>query len=116
MLRRDPVDMDSENWYLTERQIQILALTAQGLSGKEIARHLGGMSLRTIEHHRNHAVQKLGARNVAHATAMAVWLGIVKLDIVIPTEDYRPKRGGYPPRFALGEMDAAMKWLAAKRV
>ena len=49
---------------LTSREQQILGLTAEGLSGPEIARRLG-ISPRTVESHRANLMLKLGLRSQA---------------------------------------------------
>lgn len=56
---------------LTGREEDILDLLAHGLSSKEVARQLG-ISPRTVEHRLASIKEKLGARNVTHAVAMAV--------------------------------------------
>jgi DNA-binding CsgD family transcriptional regulator len=63
-----PVD---EKPALTERQEDIIQLLASGLSSKEIALRLG-ISPRTVEHQIEAAKRKLGARNIAHAVAIAM--------------------------------------------
>lgn len=70
---------------LTFRELQVIALVAQGLSAKEIAKHLG-LSPRTVEIFRQNAVVKLGARNMTHAATIAVRDGIVDIDAVVSTE------------------------------
>jgi DNA-binding CsgD family transcriptional regulator len=54
-------ESDSE---LTERERQVAALIADGASSKEAGRRLG-ISPRTVELHRAHIMEKLGARNAA---------------------------------------------------
>ena len=63
---------------LTERQKQILSLSASGLLAKECA-HLLGLAVRTIEAHRVSSVKLLGARNITHAVALAIRKGIIPL-------------------------------------
>jgi two-component system response regulator FixJ len=53
--------VDSE---LTRREQQVAALIAYGASNKEAGRRLG-ISPRTVELHRAHIMEKLGARNAA---------------------------------------------------
>jgi DNA-binding CsgD family transcriptional regulator len=55
---------------LTDRQEQTLALSARGLTIKEIA-HRMGIAAWTAKHHRDAAVARLGAVNVTHA--VAIW-------------------------------------------
>ena len=47
---------------LTPREYQVLELIAGGASNKEAGRRLG-ISPRTVEGHRAHIMEKLGARN-----------------------------------------------------
>jgi FixJ family two-component response regulator len=49
---------------LTERERQVAALIADGASSKQAALALG-ISPRTVELHRAHIMEKLGARNAA---------------------------------------------------
>lgn len=55
---------------LTERESQVLDLIAAGLSDREIGERLG-ISSSTASVHVRHARLKLGARNRAHAVALA---------------------------------------------
>ena len=49
---------------LTPREREVAALIAEGASNKEAGRRLG-ISPRTVELHRAHVMEKLGARNAA---------------------------------------------------
>jgi two-component system, LuxR family, response regulator FixJ len=49
---------------LTRRELEVLARVAGGASNKDAARHLG-ISTRTVEVHRAHIMDKLGAKNAA---------------------------------------------------
>lgn len=49
---------------LTPREREVLELVATGASNKEAGRHLG-ISPRTVETHRAHILEKVGARNTA---------------------------------------------------
>ena len=57
----------------------VLALIAEGLSTKEIARHLG-VGYRTIETHRQRIMGKLEIHSVAGLTRFAIVHGIISLD------------------------------------
>lgn len=61
---------------LSEREIEVLRLTAEGLRSKEIAAKLG-ISLKTVETHRAHLMSKLGCGSVVALTLYAVRQGIV---------------------------------------
>ena len=62
---------------LTERQVQILTLLAQGLSSKEIAFDLG-LSSKTVDVHRTRIMERLELNDVASLTLYAVRKGLVK--------------------------------------
>ncbi len=64
---------------LTSREREVLQLLAEGLSTKEIAATLG-VSVKTIETHRQHIMEKLGLRSVAALTKYAVRMGLTPLD------------------------------------
>ena len=49
---------------LTRREWEVALLIAEGASNKEAGRRLG-ISPRTVELHRAHIMEKLGARNAA---------------------------------------------------
>ncbi len=49
---------------LTRRELQVAELIADGATNKEAGRRLG-ISPRTVELHRAHIMEKLGARNAA---------------------------------------------------
>ena len=61
---------------LTERERDVLARIAGGLSNKEIASELG-ISVRTVESHRDSLMKKTGLRNVAALTRLALESGLV---------------------------------------
>jgi DNA-binding CsgD family transcriptional regulator len=56
---------------LTERQREILALVAQGLAGKQVARHLG-ISPKTVERHKTRIFARLGVPNQTAAVSLAM--------------------------------------------
>ncbi len=62
---------------LTPRETEVLHLVAQGNSSKEVAITLS-LSFRTVEHQIASAKRKLGARNVAHAVAIAMTRRMVR--------------------------------------
>ena len=61
---------------MTTRQRQILQLIAEGKQNKEIASVLG-VSVKTVEFHRGRLIHKLGARNVAELTRIALQEGLI---------------------------------------
>jgi DNA-binding NarL/FixJ family response regulator len=61
---------------LSEREVEVLRLVAQGLSNREIARHLT-VSPRTAEHHVQHIYAKVGASSRASAALFAMEHGLL---------------------------------------
>ncbi len=64
---------------LTRREIQILKLVCEGLTNKQIAEGLF-ISVRTVDAHKNHIMQKLGLKTTADLVKYAIKHGYVKLD------------------------------------
>jgi len=62
---------------LTDRELQVLRLTARGLSAKEIAKELQ-IAPRTVERHIDHIRLKTRTRNRSHMVAYAINSGCVK--------------------------------------
>jgi PAS domain S-box-containing protein len=65
---------------LTDREREVLNLVAMGMGSTWIAATLG-VSSSTVETHVRHCLQKLGARNRAHAIALGVRRGEIRLDL-----------------------------------
>jgi DNA-binding NarL/FixJ family response regulator len=63
---------------LTERELDVLRLVAQGLSNKEIARSLG-LSEGTVKVHVSNILNKLGASSRTQAAMMALQMRLVTL-------------------------------------
>jgi len=63
---------------LSPREREVLAMLADGLTNREMAAKLG-VSVRTIEAHREHIVAKLGIGRVAPLTKFAIAAGLSKL-------------------------------------
>jgi DNA-binding NarL/FixJ family response regulator len=68
-------DVPSELDKLSNRQRQVLQLIAEGHSSAEAAKILH-ISVRTVEAHRFHLMEKLGLHNIAEVTKFAVRHGI----------------------------------------
>ena len=63
---------------LTERELEVLTLLAQGMQNKEIATHLV-ISERTVKFHVNSIMGKLGAANRTEAVVLAAQKGLITL-------------------------------------
>jgi DNA-binding CsgD family transcriptional regulator/PAS domain-containing protein len=61
---------------LSPREIEVLGLVAVGLASREIADRLF-ISVATVNNHRQHILEKTGARNSAEAVRFAAGLGLV---------------------------------------
>ena len=61
---------------LSEREREVLALLARGLSSKEIATKLD-ISVRTVDTHRSNLMRKLGVKSVALLTQVAIREGVI---------------------------------------
>lgn len=61
---------------LTSRELEVLALMAQGKLSKQIAQDLG-ISIKSVEAHAATIYQKLGVRNRSQAVGVAVQWGLV---------------------------------------
>lgn len=61
---------------LTSREREVLVLVAQGLLNKEVAARLG-ISVRTVEAHRDNVGRKLGVRSVAELTLIVMTAGLL---------------------------------------
>jgi DNA-binding CsgD family transcriptional regulator len=70
-------DVHGDNFHpLTPREVDVVALIADGLSNKLIADKLD-ISLHTTRFHVNNVIKKLGKHNRAGAAAVAIRKGIV---------------------------------------
>ena len=67
---------------LTSRESEVLQLIAEGLPNKQIADELG-ISIKTVEKHRQQVMNKLHIHDVAGLTRYAITKGIVTRDIAI---------------------------------
>jgi DNA-binding NarL/FixJ family response regulator len=76
--RRTGVSSRTAPIELSPRQREILSLIAHGFTSREIAVKLG-LSVRTIEVHRYHLMQRVHVRNVAQLLRQAMAHGLVRL-------------------------------------
>ena len=61
---------------LTERQIEVLKLVAEGHRTREIARRLG-LSIKTIESHRSEIMKRMRIHDVVHLVHYAIRVGLI---------------------------------------
>ncbi len=64
---------------LTDRERELLGLIGQGLTNAQMATDLG-ISIKTIERHRTHLMQKLNAHNLVELVRIAIARGLIPLD------------------------------------
>ena len=62
---------------LTSREVEVLQLIAEGMANKETATQLG-ISIKTVEKHRQHLMKKLGIHDTAGLTRYAISAGIIE--------------------------------------
>lgn len=80
---------------LTQRQREVLALTAQGASMKKVALELG-ISRRTVEYHKYRAMEVLGVDSMADLVLTAARMGLVEGDAPESYNgDHRPTSGSW---------------------
>ena len=70
---------------LTERQVQVLKLVAEGHRTRDIAKRLG-LSVKTVESHRGELMKRLRVRDVVSLVRYAVRIGLVPLTFFAGTD------------------------------
>ncbi len=70
---------------LTAREAEVLQLVAEGKSNKQVATELD-ISIKTVEKHRDHLMQKLGIHDTAGLTRYAVEIGVIQCSTQIPID------------------------------
>ncbi len=76
---RQQGDSTSTTSSLTNREREVLQMLTEGRNTKEIALHLQ-ISVKTVETHRQHIMEKLGIHSVAELTKYAIREGLTGLD------------------------------------
>jgi DNA-binding NarL/FixJ family response regulator len=76
-----PMPKSLHSKILSDREIEVLSLIAQGLLNKEIADKLN-ISMTTVITHRKNIVEKLGMRTVSALTIYAVMHGYVDINCI----------------------------------
>jgi len=67
---------------LSSREAEVLQLVAEGLANKQIAAELG-ISIKTIEKHRQRVMEKLGLHDTAGLTRHAIAAGIIESSVQV---------------------------------
>jgi DNA-binding NarL/FixJ family response regulator len=62
---------------LTSRESEVLQLVAEGSANKQVAAHLG-ISIKTVEKHRQHLMDKLNIHDTAGLTRYAISAGVIE--------------------------------------
>jgi DNA-binding NarL/FixJ family response regulator len=65
---------------LSSREMEVLQLLAEGEANKQIAAELG-ISIKTVEKHRDHLMRKLDIHDTASLTRYAITAGIIDSDV-----------------------------------
>jgi DNA-binding NarL/FixJ family response regulator len=65
---------------LTKRESEVLQLVAEGLPNKQIASTLG-ISIKTVEKHRQHVMEKLNLHDTAGLTRYAISAGVIESSV-----------------------------------
>jgi len=76
------VGLQSRNNRLTSREVEVLQLIAEGKANKEAAAELG-ISMKTIEKHREHLMRKLNIHDTAGLTRYAIGAGIIESSVQV---------------------------------
>jgi DNA-binding NarL/FixJ family response regulator len=67
---------------LTSRETEVLQLIAEGKANKETAAHLG-ISIKTVEKHRGHLMDKLDIHDTAGLTRHAIAAGVIESSVQV---------------------------------
>ncbi len=79
-------DLIAKNITLSPREMQVLQQIAEGGANKQIAADLG-ISVKTVEKHRDHLMQKLDIHDTAGLTRYAISTGIIESSVQVTIED-----------------------------
>jgi DNA-binding NarL/FixJ family response regulator len=63
---------------LSERELEVFRLVAEGYANKQVARQLN-LSVKTVEKHRSNVMRKLNLRNAANLVSFAISVGLIKV-------------------------------------
>jgi DNA-binding NarL/FixJ family response regulator len=69
--------LKKKNAALSSREVEVLQLIAEGKANKQVAKELG-ISIKTVEKHRQHLMSKLDLHDTAGLTRYAIVVGIIE--------------------------------------
>jgi DNA-binding NarL/FixJ family response regulator len=72
--------LKARNLRLSSREVEVLQLVAEGEANKQIAAELG-ISIKTVEKHRDHLMRKLDIHDTAGLTRYAIAAGIIESSV-----------------------------------
>ncbi len=78
--------LKKKHLHLTSREMEVLQLIAEGKANKQCASDLG-ISIKTVEKHRDHVMQKLGIHDTAGLTRYAIECGIIECSVQVTIEN-----------------------------
>jgi DNA-binding NarL/FixJ family response regulator len=78
--------LKARNINLSPREMEVLQQIAEGGANKQIAASLG-ISVKTVEKHRDHLMQKLDIHDTAGLTRYAISAGIIECSVQVTIED-----------------------------
>lgn len=79
---RGDLRQDSKATRLTSREVEVLQLVAEGKANKETAQELG-ISIKTVEKHRQSLMEKLNIHDTAGLTRHAIATGIIESSVQV---------------------------------
>jgi DNA-binding NarL/FixJ family response regulator len=82
---------------LTSREIEVLQLIAEGSANKQVAAELG-ISVKTVEKHRQTLMEKLNIHDTAGLTRFAIGTGIIENEVLLTLIDDQSGFAGKSPR------------------
>ena len=88
--------LKSRNACLSSREVEVLQLIAEGEPNKLVAGELG-ISIKTVEKHRDHLMEKLNIHGTAGLTRYAISAGIIESSVQVTIAECRPAGFRRPP-------------------
>jgi DNA-binding NarL/FixJ family response regulator len=76
---------------LTSREAELLQMIAEGHVNKQIASELG-ISVKTVEKHRQHLMEKLNIHDIAGLTRFAIATGIIESSVQSTIDEDAPSQ------------------------